>query len=99
MDDLENLPTSEEEAVPAGDQEIMDKYFKKPEESSERTSGACGGKWKTIGISALVFLALANPWVSSLFQKIPYLGGNNMTELLAMVMTFLVITSTIVTLM
>lgn len=99
MDELENLPTSEEEAVPAGDQEIMDKYFKKSEESTEKSSGSSIGKWKIIGVSALVFLALANPLMNSLFQKLPYLGGNNMTELLAMVMTFLVITSTIVTLM
>ena len=32
--------------------------------------------WKLIGLSAILFVSLANPWIDSMFCKIPYCGDN-----------------------
>jgi len=40
-----------------------------------------GINWKLIGYTTVLFLALANPWIDTLFCKIPYCGDNAVTLL------------------
>ena len=47
------------------------------------TTGSLTSKinWKLIGLSAALFVALANPWIDKLFCNIPYCGNNTMSLL------------------
>lgn len=38
-------------------------------------------KWKLVGVTILLFILLANPWVDALFTKVPYCGEGGMTVL------------------
>jgi uncharacterized membrane protein len=91
MDEIEDLPTNEEEEeeVSQEDEEILDKHFGK--EAPKSTGWTDTSKWKIVGGALAAFLALSNPWVRDLISKIPRVGGNNMTELLASLGLFLVI--------
>ena len=98
MDDLENLPLSDEEEEEESpvQQKVMKKYFGNKSKASGDGGWKDTSKWKIIGASVAAFLLLSNPWVLGMLQKIPYLGGNNMTELLASSVMFLVLMISIV---
>lgn len=92
MDDIENLPIEdEEEEISQEDEELLDKHFGKGDEEGSDASGwTDSSKWKIIGGALVSFLILANPWVRDLISRIPRVGGNNMTELLATLIGFLI---------
>ena len=46
--------------------------------------------WTKIGYLTVAFLALANPIVMSLLSKLPYVGGNSITEFLVSVVLFVI---------
>jgi len=47
--------------------------------------------WKLIGLSAVLFVALANPWIDAMFYKIPYCGTNAAALLGIKVLLFLML--------
>jgi len=47
--------------------------------------------WKLIGLSAVLFVALANPWIDAMFCKIPYCGTNAAALLGIKVLLFLML--------
>ena len=91
MESLNELPIDDEsKGLSQNDREIMHKYigntskkFKKSDETSE-------GLWRKIGYAVLTFIILANPLNASLLSKIPYIGGNNITEFLFITVMFII---------
>jgi hypothetical protein len=51
--------------------------------------------WKLIGLTSLLFVALANPWIDSLFCKLPYCGDNVIYLLILKVLIFFIVMITI----
>jgi hypothetical protein len=51
--------------------------------------------WKLIGLTSLLFVVLANPWIDSLFCKLPYCGDSSMYLLMLKVFIFIIIIITI----
>lgn len=98
MDSLENLPTSDDEVeLPPQQAAVMNKYF--GDSSSSKSSGSPWkdtNKWKIIGMAAVAFLALANPWVQAMLARAPYFGGNDMTTMLLSLLLFVILMIAIV---
>lgn len=56
------------------DKDVMKKYFGEPAPIKPNKSTI-----KVLGYALLLFILLANPWVDTLFCKLPYCGVNNIS--------------------
>lgn len=83
----DTVKTSEEEAVIKqlfphpppqvlqGPQGIQSQYGPSPIQSNIKNSPPSKINWKLLGISIILFIALANPWIDNMLCKIPYCEG------------------------
>ena len=81
MDKLSDLPPAETQLTPEENQ-IMEKYFTPDSEGeNQSTKKKASLGWmatiKLAGAAALLFLALANPFVDALLSKMPFGCGDN----------------------
>lgn len=91
MDNLNDLPPAptnitQQEGV------IANQYFGPPTDIELSNSGSRFAKikWKTLGMSALAFAVLANPWIDGFLSKIPYCGSSPSTIFAMKVLIFLI---------
>jgi hypothetical protein len=68
MDRLADLPTDENSTNTPEEENVMKKYFP----SSTPPSTKWGTAFKMTGYIAVLFMALANPWIDVILSKIPY---------------------------
>lgn len=91
MDRLSDLPPRNDTVKTPEEAEVMNNLFpstqemmqQQPQELYMEPSSRPSRKinWKMIAASATLFLALANPWIDQIFEKIPYVGENPMSLL------------------
>ena len=98
MDLLENLPTTDDKVELKPQHEaVMNKYFGTSSSSkSSEIHWKDVNKWKTVGMAAVAFLALANPWVRGILARAPYFGDNDMTTMILALLLFVILMITIV---
>lgn len=85
MDRLTDLPLNPNSQKTPEESQILNQFFPgKPQENQEVPSNPNPSpqnqkkmNWKVIGITTLLFVLLANPWMDGLFCKIPYCGENS----------------------
>jgi hypothetical protein len=87
MDDLDTLPVDEETEIDEEQSEQLRSVVGAPADaggsgkSSKKSKGWFdGAKWKIIGIVAVIFAILANPFMKGMVSKIPYVGGSDWTQ-------------------
>ena len=94
MESLEDLPlddrTKNAPLSPEGKAKIKNFVGAAPKSKSHSSASGEDSKWKIIGYIAIAFLALANPWINGLLSKLPYVGGNNITEFLTATVIFII---------
>jgi hypothetical protein len=83
MDDLDSLPTNEDTEIDEEQSEQLRNVVGAPADagSSGKSSKKSGGwfdgtKWKIIGIVAVIFAILVNPFMRGMVAKVPYVGGS-----------------------
>lgn len=84
MEKLADLPPTEETEMTPKEEEVMNKFFgsKPSKSSSSSTSMGWRDLTKITVYAAILFVALANPWVDNLLCSIPYGCGDNVLLLL-----------------
>ena len=90
MESLSDLPLEDEDRkLSQKDKEIMHKNIGggAPSKKSKKSDDS-EGVWRKIGYIIIAFAVLANPWVSGLLSKIPYIGGNSITEFIFALVIF-----------
>ena len=78
MESLERIPVRGDTKLSNQDSEILREYFG-PVSDVDFTSSSTlswSGALKASGYSVLLFAILANPWINTLFYKIPHLDNN-----------------------
>ena len=89
MDRLTDLPPKEDTELTPQEDEVMKNMF-----------GGSGGTPKKRGwmetlklaaVSALLFLALANPWIDIIFSKLPYCGESSISVLAVKTLLFFIL--------
>ena len=88
MDRLSDLPPKEDTELTPQENEVMKNMFGGT--GSTKKKG-----WmetlKLAGLSAVLFVVLANPWIDMLFSKLPYCGENVMSTLIVKTLLFLIV--------
>jgi len=102
MDNLSDLPIKNDTVKTKEEVEVIEQFFPgksvepfpggAPQNDSGNTLDTLKTKlnWKLIGLSSLLFVALANPFIDGIFCKIPYCGDNAMTMLGIKVFLFII---------
>ena len=75
LEKLDDLPVSDESKPSPQEEQVMDKYFSGAAAKADNNL-KWGMTFKLAGLASLLFMALANPFVDSLFTILPYCGGN-----------------------
>jgi hypothetical protein len=86
MDSLNDLPPTD--TVPTSQEKAILENFFDDSSSSTRVSGI---NWKLVGITSVLFLALANPWIDQVLCKVPYCGGSPTTSFITKLVVFIII--------
>ena len=99
MDSLEDLPYDDEEEyeeVSPKKKALIQKFTggvgatsaRKSQKSKDGESSS--DKWKLVGYITVIFLVLANPWISGMLSNLPYVGGSSITEFLTVSVIFVI---------
>lgn len=102
MDALDQLPVSDDdssESQASGSEAVMNKYFEPKSSTSSKDSASpwkSVDKWKIVGMAAVAFLVLANPWTQGMLSQVPYFGGNDMTTMVLSLLLFVILMIAIV---
>lgn len=96
MERLADLPAKEDVAPTPQEDEVMKKFFDAPQSSGSSsgktsTERGWGETLKLALYAAIIFFALANPWVDSVFCMVPYCGGSVIALLLIKMLLFAMI--------
>lgn len=92
MEKLSDLPTKDDAEMSPQENDVMKKYFNAS--PSSKTSGKKLSWIDTFKIAlyaAILFVALSNPWVDTLFCAVPYCGDNALILLGAKFVLFIFI--------
>lgn len=75
MDSLEDLPEGEETQT-SSEKEIMERFFDNSgnsEDKDDKKNTLLGRiNWKLLGATIGAFMLVANPWIDSIIEKLPY---------------------------
>lgn len=82
MDDLSTLPNNVKTIMTPEEQLVIDRYFPEAVEGCDTL--------KMMGISTVLFLALANPITEGLLQRVPFCNGNMIAIMLVKVLVFVI---------
>jgi len=86
MDDLMSLPLKEDAALTPAEAQVMERFF------SPRDGGATTGSSLTlVGYATLLFIALGNPWIDVLLDKIPWLNGSWLCVFAVKILLFMIV--------
>jgi hypothetical protein len=89
MDKLSDLPPKEDTELTPQEDEVMKNVF-----GGGSTSTKKKGWMETLklaGLSTLLFVALANPWIDVIFSKLPYCGESATSTLMVKALLFLIL--------
>jgi len=88
MDDLTTLPLNDDAVVSPQETEVIERFFP----NSETSPSSDGSSNLTlIGYATLLFIALANPFVDNLLEKIPWFNGSHVSVIAVKTLIFVII--------
>lgn len=98
MDSLDNLPVDKGSMGPE-DAEVMAQIFGSPPstKSGEESTGIWDkDKWKTVAILSVVYIVLSNSWIQGALSKVPYFGGNEISQTVLSFVVFFIVAAAVI---
>ncbi len=95
MDNLSDIPVRPNTELSDEESDIIREYFGDTNINANDYSGECRPSWtnsvKVAGYGVILFSVLGNPWIDSLFSKIPYVPNNSLIILCIKLFIFMII--------